>query len=269
MAELLGVTSAQQTVGDPDSLEQSGRTKDVAGQPIGDEAHQNDLPQRPLTSETVLYVATNLNSWETDQSHHVTQDVNLDGTVHRRLDPSYYAWLRNRVTRAKKAAYSGHLDRATFDGLRGRFNDIHVWAIAHFGEDDLPAAIRRLNPKTYPPPTSAQYLFPKEGDWRCTRPIPPSAMAKVDAIRDRARSLGWSEPRLYQNRGQIRFPCGHDYGPVCFVDEKRHLGELTRQYLEIIDPPPRESRPRFYNPDVDQPWLRRVTHNRVQSAPTH
>lgn len=113
-----------------------------------------------------------------------------------------------------------------------------------------------MAPKTYSPPTSPQYRFPKEGNWRCTRPITSSAVAKVNAIRDQALALGWSEARLYQNRGRIRFPCRHDYGLVCVVDDKERIGELTPQYVEIIHPPPRESRLRFYNPDV---WLKRAS----------
>jgi len=79
-------------------------------------------------------------------------------------------------------------------------------------------------------------------------------VAKVDAIRDRALALGWSERGLYQNRGQFRFPYGEDYGLVCFIGEEQRIGEVTKQYIEIVSPLPRENRLRFYNPDVPQPW---------------
>ena len=81
-------------------------------------------------------------------------------------------------------------------------------------------------------------------------------MPKVDAIRDQALSLGWSESQLYQNRSRFRFPCGQDYGLVCFLEDDKRIGEVTRQSIEIIGPPPQENRLRFYNPDIDQPWLK-------------
>ena len=180
----------------------------------------------------------------------------------------------------QKALEAGRLDSAAFDGLRIRFNDIHAWAVARFGEDELLAAVRSLDPKTYPPPAIdpaaqsrpacaapvspvacppgpavEQYLYPKDGEWRFTEKVPQSAIDKVDAIRDQAISLGWSEARLYQNRGRFRFL---RRGSVSsFLDANERIGQVTR-YIEIIGPPPRENRLRFHNPDVDQPWLKRT-----------
>ena len=103
-------------------------------------------------------------------------------------------------------------------------------------------------------PRVETYLFPKDGNQPFTERVSPSAVAKVDAIRDRALALGWSERGLYQNRGQFRFPYGEDYGLVCFIGEEQRIGEVTKQYIEIVSPLPRENRLRFYNPDVPQPW---------------
>jgi hypothetical protein len=83
-------------------------------------------------------------------------------------------------------------------------------------------------------------------------------VAKVDVIRDEAMAKGWSETRLYQNQGRFRFPCSEDYGLVCFVDGSRRTGEITARYIEIIhETAGRENRLRFFNPDVDQPWLKK------------
>ena len=86
------------------------------------------------------------------------------------------------------------------------------------------------------------------------------AVAKVDAIREEAMAKGWSEARLYQNQGRFRFPCGEDYGLVCFVDGDQEIGEVTERSIEIIHGPKsgRPSTLRFYNPDVPQPWMKKV-----------
>jgi|GEM_PF-2839955 hypothetical protein len=103
-------------------------------------------------------------------------------------------------------------------------------------------------------PQVEPYLFPRNGDQPFTEKVSPAAVAKVDAIREQALALGWSERGLYQNRGQFRFPYGEDYGLVCFIGDAQRIGEVTKQYIEIISPPPRENRLRFYNPDAPQPW---------------
>ena len=106
------------------------------------------------------------------------------------------------------------------------------------------------------------YLFPDDGNYPFTEKVLPSALAKVDLIRDRASALGWSEGRLYQNRGRFRFPFGGGYGLVCFVGDDKRIGEVTNQHIEIVvGSPPRESRLQFYNPDADRPWLSRVPIN--------
>ena len=232
--------------------------------------------------ETALYVATNLKSWETNEPHCFARDVGIDGTCFRRLDPDYYAWLRHKMERAKKAEVSRRLSAQAFDTLRTRFNAVHSWAREHLGEEALRSAVQSLDPKAYAPPrldaldgrpvpepsapketplATPPYLFPKNGDWRFTQRVRSSAVPKVDAMRDQALSLGWSEARLYQNRGRFRFPCGEDYGLVCFLDENKRIGQVTRQYIEIVCPPPKEYRLRFFNPDVEQPWKKKTINN--------
>jgi hypothetical protein len=98
------------------------------------------------------------------------------------------------------------------------------------------------------------YLYPPHGEFRFYEAVTPSAIAKVDAIRDTALSLGWSLPRLYQNRGRFRFPLGEDYGLVCFVGEDECLGEVTTRYIEIRGIPPRDHLLKFYNPNAEHPW---------------
>ena len=247
------------------------------------ESNQITSPPIESAGKTVLYVATNLSCWETNEHRGIWREVVYGRVCYRRLDPEYYAWLRYKMVLAEKAQESGGLDPTAFNGLRTRFNLIHAWAIDRFGEDALLSAVSKFDPKTYSPPmvdivsrsdsrtypnddhdsdsstpSIDSYLFPKDGDWCFAKKVKPSAITKVDAIRDQAISLGWNEQRLYQNRGLFRFPCGEDYGLICFINDNDRIGEMTRHYIEIIGPPPRENRLRFYNPDVDQPWVKKT-----------
>ena len=47
-------------------------------------------------------------------------------------------------------------------------------------------------------------------------------------------------------------------GLVCFLKPGDRIGEVTLQSIEIIHPLPSEVRHRFYNPDVDQPWVKKI-----------
>lgn len=73
---------------------------------------------------------------------------------------------------------------------------------------------------------------------------------------DLALSLGWKRERLYGvGNGRLFSP---NRGLVSFLKEGDCLGAVTLQSIEIIGPPPSEVRQHFYNPDVDQPWIRRI-----------
>lgn len=127
----------------------------------------------------LLMVATNLDSWEADDPR-FGYEVMLD-TCYRQLDAQYYAWLRHRMENASKAHKAGTLDDAAFDVMRERFNEIHMWAVRHIGEDVLKRAVRTTNVKTYVPPspeTFAAYRKIWDNAW--------------DACKDRQASQGRS-----------------------------------------------------------------------------
>ena len=225
------------------------------------------------SSVSALYVATNLETWEAKPPVRPDQNAICEPCGFRRLDPEYYAWLRSRMVLAQKRYQAGRLPQRQYDELRTRFNGVHAWAVERFGEPVLLEAVRSFNPRGYQPPTVKEpdepdlsdagqsspppvHLYPAQGAWQFTEPVSAEAVGKVDAIRDRALALGWSEAQLYQNRGRYSFPCGQDYGLICFLHGDDQVGEITRQFIEIINA--RGSRLRFHNPNVDQPWLRHV-----------
>ncbi len=216
----------------------------------------------------LLYVATDLDSWETD-SPEPDLDAICERVGYRRLDPPYYAWLRSRMVDARRAHDRAQVADAAYELLRCRFNAVHEWAVTHLGEARLAEAVRESVVGTYRPPQIEEWCpetaevppapthrFPAEGEWRFAHPVRAEAVAQVDAIREQALALGWTEAGLYQNRSQFRFPVGEEYGLVCCLGRRDRIGEVTAASVEIVSRT--GSRSRVYNRAVPQPWLRRV-----------
>ena len=204
---------------------------------------------------TAMFVSTGLASWISDQPEVFARDVQINDTCYRRLDPEYYAWLRSRMHMAKLASAGGHLPPATFDDLRRRFNAVHEWAVGHFGEASLLAVVRVFRAGDYRPPVAEHAPVPAVRK-PAADAISQEAVALVDSISERALSLGWKRQRLYAGgRSRVLDPAR---GLVCFLKPGDRIGEVTLQSIEIIGPPPNGARLRFYNPDVDQAWIRRT-----------
>ena len=206
-----------------------------------------------------LFVSTALDTWFTEHAAAFARDVQIDDVVYRRLDPEYYAWLRSKMMLAKTAASAGQIGIDAFDELRSRFNTIHQWALDHFGEQTLIAAVRALreyNPPVPEPEPQQRAIVPACPDRNVGVATPESA-ALVDAIRDRALAMGWTHESLYQTRGSLRFPFGGGYGLVCYLKPDHRIGDVSEQSIEIVGPS--NTHQRFYNPNADQPWVKRVS----------
>ena len=229
------------------------------------------LPPQP--PQPAIYVSTGLDVHEIEDACDWPEDMEIDGTLCRRLSPEYFAWLRSRMVTAQAAHKAGKLPEDAWNTLRQRFNALQELAIREFGKDSLQELLQSFSPKNYRPPAlrpepqekpveapRKDWIYPGNQAWKCKQPVTSQAVAKVDAIREEAMAKGWSEARLYQNQGRFRFPCGEDYGLVCFVDGDQEIGEVTERSIEIIHGPKsgRPSTLRFYNPDVPQPWMKKV-----------
>lgn len=90
------------------------------------------------------------------------------------------------------------------------------------------------------------FRFPSQGFYSLLHPISDEAIREVDAIRNQALALGWTNARLYQNRGRIRFPCGPDWGLVCFLEADDQIGKTTSVAIEIIHQKARITTSRFF-----------------------
>jgi len=146
------------------------------------------------TQEAALYVATNLESWETLTLQYYARDVSIDNTCYRRLDPDYYAWLRRKMALARRAAGSGRISSSAFETLRIRFNDIHVWAMEHFGEDVLLSAAKTLDPKIYSPPVHSNRMLDIFPD----KPHGRRRLVRSSSISSRKRATGHLHRRFHR-----------------------------------------------------------------------
>lgn len=208
-------------------------------------------------SAVALFVSTALGPWTTDQPKVFARDVQINDTAYRRLDSEYYAWLRARMNLARSAHQAGQIDGDAYDELRSKFNTVHEWALEHFGERRLADAVRSLDARDYQPPVAEPDTPPRSQDkGNGDADGLPESIAKVDAICERALELGWKRERLYGTGHGRLF--SQDHGLVSSLRPGDRIGEVSLQSIEIIGPPPTEVRQRFYNPDVDQPWIRRV-----------
>ncbi len=216
--------------------------------------------QNAVTVAIALYVSEHFEAWDTDRPGRLTRDVTVNGTAYRMLDPPYYAWLRHRMTRAKERYLAGDMTAERFEELREAFNGVHAWAIERFSEGDLLRALDRSRPKHYDGPRVFRGARSLSGvksrvdtgrfavhRGACVKAVSPRAIAQVDAIRDQAFSLGWSHASLYATHGRFAFPCGQDYGLVCFLDAGNRIGNVTREYVEIVRDGKAEPL-RFYRP---------------------
>ena len=228
-------------------------------------------------SSDALFVAPDLDHFETPAPVVFADDVTISDRAFRRLDPPYYAWLRQKMLAAKRATDIGRLAAAVFAELRRRFEAVTAWAVRRFGEESLRGAVQTFDPRTYDPPRPDEdedgfpgvpartpprgprdggslHDYPDQGAWPFTEPVTADAVALVDAIRDEALAAGWSLAALYQNRGRIAFPCGAEWGLVCFLGEGATVAGVARSAITIERP--RGATTRFPNPDVAQPWRR-------------
>jgi hypothetical protein len=161
------------------------------------------------------------------------------------------------------ATDAGRVPPEAFDEVRRRFNGIQEQAIQTFGEEILLTAVRNLDVAGYRPPLPDEFEKAKSAESLPVRPNPESerlarVRALVDGIRDTALALGWTPDSLYFCDGYERFPIAPRYGLVCYIRTDHRIGKVTRQSIELIGLPPEEIRSRFYNPDVEQPWIRRT-----------
>lgn len=217
----------------------------------------------PALCNTVeaIWVSTDLRTWCPDDPSRIARDCQINDRCYRQLDPEYFAWLKFRMHVVNEATEEGRVPAETFDDLRQRFNNLQARAIRAFGEQELLGALRNLHLEEYRPPLPDEFEKPKPIKAVPARISSESerlnrARGLVDEIRDQALALGWTLESLYSSGGHDRRPSAAGFGLVCCIGSEVRIGEVTRQAIELIGPPPMGVKSHFYNPNVEQPWIR-------------
>ena len=233
----------------------------LCGPRLGSPQSENQRARAP-----VPWVSTDLRILRPEPAWRLAPDFAMDARCYRKLDPEYFAWLRSRMLEVSAAHKAGRVSQAAFDELRRRFNELQENAIALFGETALQDAIQasgfsRYRPPAPDAPSGRSGAKEQVASEKAARPdgarSRAGAEAAVDAVRDRALELGWTHERLYGR------PASSGAGNQQCLTSALHrpgtrIGQVTRQWIEIIGPPPRENILRLYNPDVEQPWVKTI-----------
>ncbi len=197
---------------------------------------------------------------------HATDEIVYDnGIPHYRLTPLFWAYLLHAFNNATRACETGKLDAATYSELLNRISRIYNAALAQFGAEALKSAECTYTPAKWKrycerltqcaSPINDEFNF-DSGISTGRYPVSKAAIALVDAIRDQAIALGWTVRQLYCNTGIAN----RDWGLICYIGPEDRLGTITRQSIEIVHRTAAGTYAlRFYNHEVEQPWLKMVT----------
>jgi len=89
--------------------------------------------------------------------------------------------------------------------------------------------------------------FPMPGEWLFEESPSFDDFLKVNDIRERAHAVGWTDADLFQTSGRYKFPCGQDYGLVCFLSGRR-IGEVTADGVALASEKPGGAVLTFHRP---------------------
>ena len=81
------------------------------------------------SSASALYVATDLESWITDEPHIWADKVTINHKQFIRLTPSVIAWLKQQVLRAEAACARGNLSLDQFGAIIDAFCPVYEFAV--------------------------------------------------------------------------------------------------------------------------------------------
>lgn len=205
-----------------------------------------------------LWVATTAHWMMLDSDPERAREIEIDGKCYRRLDVRYWAWLTVVMDAATRAFEIGELSAANYAPLWVRFRELKAMVGDQFAEDEIEQEKHWLKLHTFAPPTTSPELKTArkpathaeveqlesensvsacncfQGQNQFSQEVSEAAIAKIDAIREQALTLEWTEQELYSTTGEFQFPMGNGWGLVCFVDDDElEIGEVTSEAIVI------------------------------------
>lgn len=192
-----------------------------------------------------LYAATNLRSFVTEAKY-LARDVEVDHICYRQLDPEYFAWLDAKLAQVHRQAALNTIETEAYLHAISLFDRIRHWAFSHFKHSDLKKQKQWMTSKRvryYAVPKALPFLWPVASTPRThfNRHVTTQILQKVEGIKAKAISLGWSDQELFSTQSNIGFPLG-SYGLVCFLREKDRIGAVSSEGIEILGSAPRNAK---------------------------
>lgn len=84
------------------------------------------------------------------------QLVNTGDRLYIPVTPECYAWLRAQMSKVKAQFDADRFDAKTYEIMRARFNVVHNWAMAHYGDAILLEATRAFDESQFMPPVASE-----------------------------------------------------------------------------------------------------------------
>ncbi len=120
-------------VNDAGDLSLRGRTRELTDdQRLDLQAHKAEivryLIEQPIT-QVVMYVASDLEHWTTDEPHIWADRVTIDGKEFARLTPAVIAHFCQCIARAEAACAAGKLSLDDFTRIVAAFGPVYEFAV--------------------------------------------------------------------------------------------------------------------------------------------
>jgi hypothetical protein len=121
-----------------------------------------------------LYVATDLEAWETERPETWARDVTISGKAFRRLDAEYFAWLADRMERARAACGARRITGDAMIRLERCWRRIQDFAEEWLGSSNQPSPPVPLGYVPPRPPKELHFLPARRDDERGAPELAPA-----------------------------------------------------------------------------------------------
>lgn len=232
-------TIASSRESSPSSLPSPGHDREVLCRQAA--LHSSLRVRTAVSADCQLWVGTDLTTFTPDCNRQYPEDVVRGSKAFRRLSPDYFLWLEARFAAfRRKTNQAGQLPPEAKE-FAERFQRIQQVVKDAYPSSALEAARTRLSQLPMESPNKStgilhrrsEFVYPSKSTLPVRREVTYHALGEVDAIRDEALALGWTEDSLYGTRGRFAFPCGPGYGVICFIHDDQRIGKVSDRTIQL------------------------------------